>query len=211
MKEEENEVFVEEEQDGEDFDGALHAIYQRFCETRELTSEDREALLALFKKPKQHMDIASYVCMMYMIGMSYEQKDNRNASRYCAMRLLRVKESIEKPRRKRPRYLVMQPYTFEEDTVDFIQKYTEFLEEKYQKIRVRLRITSTVLLILVFVILVLFRITMFLAAIEAVIVSVLNYLIQTRKLPEMFQKNQIIVIEKYVDEDVIAFDRLYRL
>ena len=47
------------------------------------------------------------------------------------------------------------------------------------------------------------------AFLEAFLLSGLNYYIQGRKMPSMFQKNQLRAIEQYVDSELQDFDARY--
>ena len=46
--------------------------------------------------------------------------------------------------------------------------------------------------------------------INAALIGLLNYILQKRCLPDMFQKNQTAAIEHYVEDDVLEFDRPVR-
>lgn len=93
----------------------------------------------------------------------------------------------------------------------FIDRYTEFLEDTYKNINRRLAMIIGILFLVVFIILFfVLDIPFFGAAIESLMIGILTYLVQKRRMQIMFQKNQLKAIEKYVEEIVLGFDRVYR-
>lgn len=191
------------------FDQTLMQLYQTFEMSKHY---DNDALNELLIHSKADMDIASYVMIFYMKGVRYEQEDNRNAARYCAMRLLWMKECYEKPRKRRPRFLDMHDYTFSKEVDQFIKRYTDFLDDTYRNIKHRLLLITCILFLGVFIALALLvRIPFIVALVESFVLCGLNYWIQMRRMPEVFQKNQTNVIEKYIEEELLVYDRAYRL
>ena len=194
------------------FDDELEGIWNDFELLQyRLSNELEERLNALIKQPKEQLDDESYLKIMFMKGMRYEEQENKNAARYCAMRMLAIQECIANPRKKRPRLLDIKGYTCNEDMLMFIDRYTDFLEDTYKNINRRLAMIIGVLFLVVFVILFLvLDIPFFVAAIESLMIGMFTYLFQKRRMPAMFQKNQLKAIEKYVEETVLEFDRVYR-
>ena len=47
-------------------------------------------------------------------------------------------------------------------------------------------------------------------ALESIMLGMLTYLLQKRRMPDIFQKNQLNAIEKYVEQEVLEFDRPIR-
>lgn len=93
----------------------------------------------------------------------------------------------------------------------FIERYTDFLEDTYRGINRRLLLIVGVLFLIVFLVLVLvLKIYIVIAALEALMLGMLTYLLQKRRMPDIFQKNQLNAIEKYVEETVLEFDRPIR-
>ena len=216
MKDKAEALLQEEEQaekDGASFSKKVADIYQEFVNKGEhLSHKNHEYLKDILKQPIGYIDIDCYVQLMYMMGCFYDSEDNRNGARYCAMRLLWMKECYEKPRKRRPRYLDMHAFVFEQTTCSFITRYTDFLETTYHSIRQRLLMVSLLLLLGATLLLVLLvRIPVLFAVFEAAILCGLNYWIQMRRMPDMFQKNQTNAIEKYVEQELLAFDRTYRI
>lgn len=201
------------EKDGILFSEQIQEIYQKFTEENDILShKNHEYLKSLLKHPVGYIGIDCYIQVMYMMGCYYDQQDNRNAARYCAMRMLWMKECYEKPRKRRPRILDMHAYTFHHAMNSFMARYTDFLETTYRSIRHRLLMISLLLFsaacaLFVFLI----RIPIFMAALESFILCGLNYWIQMRRMPDMFQKNQTNAVEKYVEQELLSFDRPYRI
>lgn len=194
------------------FELELEEILSAFKENNNVFTEELEEKLSiLIKNPKEVMDLESYLPIMYLEGMKYDQKENKNAARYCAMRILWMKECMEKKRKKRPRFLLFTPFTLSEDMILFMDKYTDFLENTYKFINRRLLMVTAVLFIVVFGVLTFFmQINFWFALVEAILLGIANYYIQKRRMPDIFQKNQLNAISKYVEEDVLEFDRPIR-
>ena len=156
-------------------------------------------------------DDASYMKLMYMKGLCYEEQGNKNAARYCAMRMYAIQECMRNPRKKRPRFLDLQGYACSDAMNAFIERYTAFLEETYRGINRRLLMIVGILFLAVFLVLTLFlKIYFIIAALESIMLGMLTYLLQKRRMPDIFQKNQLNAIEKYVEQEVLEFDRPIR-
>lgn len=193
------------------FDALLASIYDNFQLTQTVNEASAKSLKRLVCSPKEDMDSTSYVKIMYLYGIWYEQNNNKNAARYCAMRILTIMDCLHIPGKKRPRMLDIQPYQFPDDMESFVERYTDFLEQTYRNINRRLMVITGILFLVVFLVLVLvLRIGVFMAGMESLILGMLNYLLQKKRMPEIFQKNQLRAIEKYVDAELLEFDRPIR-
>lgn len=194
------------------FDEKLNAVYTTFIEQNRCVDEALDAQLkVLLMNMKEDVDTKTYILMLYMEGVKYEGQDNKNAARYCALRIYAIAECMKNPRKKHPRNLNMQPYEYSEEINAFVVRYTDFLAETFRNINRRLFILTVVVFVLAACILmIILRISMLIAAIEAFILGILNYLLQKRKIPVIFMKNQLKAIESHVEEDVLAFDNPIR-
>lgn len=84
-----------------DFDARLNALWERFSTLHNHANTDvQEALHNLLTHPKEELDDASYMKLMYMKGLCYEEQGNKNAARYCAMRMHAIQECMHNPRKK---------------------------------------------------------------------------------------------------------------
>ena len=93
----------------------------------------------------------------------------------------------------------------------FIERYTAFLKDTYKGINRRLLMIVGILFLAVFLVLTLFlKIYFIIAALETIMLGMLTYLLQKRRMPDIFQKNQLNAIEKYVEPEVLEFDRPIR-
>ena len=191
------------------FDARLNVLWERFFALQNHAGADvQETLHDLMTHPKEELDDASYMKLMYMKGLCYEEQGNKNAARYCAMRMYAIQECMRNPRKKRPRFLDLQGYACSDA---FIERYTAFLEETYRGINRRLLMIVGILFLAVFLVLTLFlKIYFIIAALESIMLGMLTYLLQKRRMPDIFQKNQLNAIEKYVEQEVLEFDRPIR-
>ena len=60
------------------------------------------------------------------------------------------------------------------------------------------------------VIALLFKVNPMIAVVEALLIGLINYLLQKRKMPQMFQKNQTDASGKYIDNDLEEFETRFR-
>ena len=189
------------------FDTRLNVLWERFFALQNHAGADvQEPLHDLMTHPKEELDDASY-----MKGLCYEEQGNKNAARYCAMRMYAIQECMRNPRKKRPRFLDLQGYACSDAMNAFIERYTAFLEETYRGINRRLLMIVGILFLAVFLVLTLFlKIYFIIAALESIMLGMLTYLLQKRRMPDIFQKNQLNAIEKYVEQEVLEFDRPIR-
>lgn len=194
------------------FDTRLNVLWERFFALQNHAGADvQEPLHDLMTHPKEELDDASYMKLMYMKGLCYEEQGNKNAARYCAMRMYAIQECMRNPRKKRPRFLDLQGYACSDAMNAFIERYTAFLEETYRGINRRLLMIVGILFLAVFLVLTLFlKIYFIIAALESIMLGMLTYLLQKRRMPDIFQKNQLNAIEKYVEQEVLEFDRPIR-
>ena len=194
------------------FDARLNVLWERFFALQNHAGADvQETLHDLMTHPKEELDDASYMKLMYMKGLCYEEQGNKNAARYCAMRMDAIQECMRNPRKKRPRFLDLQGYACSDAMNAFIERYTAFLEETYRGINRRLLMIVGILFLAVFLVLTLFlKIYFIIAALESIMLGMLTYLLQKRRMPDIFQKNQLNAIEKYVEQEVLEFDRPIR-
>lgn len=82
------------------FDDELESVWNDFELLHyRLSNELEERLNVLIKQPKEQLDDESYLKIMFMKGVRYEELENKNAARYCAMRMLAIQECIKNPRK----------------------------------------------------------------------------------------------------------------
>lgn len=205
------EAFEEQYQSEERFDETLAALYTVYHEAKSLTEQQAAQLHQLLIQPKEEMNLISYVHLMFLQGKQYEAAGNKNGARYCAMRMLWIKECLERPRKRKPRFLLFESYAFSEEELSFLVQYTDFLTAVYQDINKKLFLLTTALFIIAFALLAFaLKLNILLAFVEALILGALNFLLQKRRMPDIFQKNQTDASAKYINEDLMEFDRIYR-
>lgn len=194
-----------------DFDQELHAIYTAF-QQRDYTMDETldQRLKKLMKHKKENMNVSSYMQVLYMQGVMYEERGNKNAGCYCAMRLLWMKECYHRRSKKRPLYLVFEPFAIPDEMDAFIKHKTAFLQEIYQAMNRKLLLVTTILFMFVFMILLfILQVNWLIGALEALLIGILNYLLQKKRFPDMFQKRQTQAVISYVEAEVVAFDQTY--
>ena len=103
---------------------------------------------------------------------------NRKAVSYThLMRMLKIKECYENPKKKRPRFLDMIPYTIPEEMLEFIERYTDFLEDTYNFISKRLLlITAGLVVIILLIFILVLKLNFLMSLINAALIGLLNYI-----------------------------------
>lgn len=190
----------------------INELYQSFLDQKETVNDElHQALQQLFTLPPAYLEVSSYLHLLYMYGKYYDRIENKNGARYCAMRMLWMKECLENKRKRNSRLIKLVPYAFSDTEVSFMQKYTDFIQQIYRDINKKLLILTVALILIVFAILAFaLQISYGLAILEAAILGGINFFLQKRRMPDMFQKNQTEASAKYIEEDLFDFDRTYR-
>lgn len=190
---------------------SVSQLYEEFITQPSFQNAIIEKLHALMKQMKDPIDTQSYVHIQYMEGCHYEANGNKNAARYCAMRILHVKECLMHPKYKRSSMIVYEPYAIEGEEAAFMMRYTDFIQGVYQSINKKLLLISFGISTVLFVVIaLLFKVNPMIAVVEALLIGLINYLLQKRKMPQMFQKNQTDASGKYIDNDLEEFETRFR-
>ena len=202
LKEERNEMDIKEK---------ISQLYDEYMMQPSLQNVVIEKLHVLMKQMNETIDSQSYVHIQYMEGHHYEVNGNKNAARYCAMRMLHIKECLMHPKYRRSSMIFYEPYTIEGEEEAFMLRYTDFIQGVYQSINKKLLLISFGISTLLFVVIaLLFKVNPMIAVIEALLIGLINYLLQKRKMPQMFQRNQTDTSGKYIDNDLEEFETRFR-
>lgn len=203
---------MEEKMSAKEFDEALEDVWQQYLSTEEQSFENLQMrLTGLLEHSKEDLDDASYMRLMYMKGLYYEEQNNKNAARYCAMRMYEIQECLQNPRKKRPRLLDLRGYVCEDAMLAFIQRYTDFLQDTYAQIEYRLRLLAGILFLGAFVVgWLVIRLHPIVSFLQALFLAALIYGLQRYRIPAMFFKKQVEAIASYVEDELLEFDRPIR-
>lgn len=195
-----------------DFPSVFQGIYDDFVALDYKVSDDiDQRMKALLQHTFEDLDAHTYMNVMALEGMKYDQSGQTNAARYCAMRMLWIHECYTNRKKKRPRFLILNEFQMDMKMEEFLNKYTDFLEGTYAIIDRKLKMITIGMFLIVFVILALFlKFGVFASLLVSSILGLLNYIMQKVRLKDLFQKNQTKAIESYVEEDVLEFDRPVR-
>ena len=189
----------------------IQKLYDDFVKQDEQVDEAlNERLKAILLSEDEDVDVKAYMQVMYMEGKQYHAHSNTNAARYCALRLLQIEECMHK-KRKVPQFLEMCEYEVPSTMQVFIDEYTSFLDDIYSYITKRILLITMILMVVIgFVFYFVFHISIAFSILNAVVIATINFVVQKRRLPEMFQTNQLDASRKFVDADVLEFDRPIR-
>lgn len=202
---------IKDQKESLDIKTEISNLYVEFLMQPTLQNTVLEKLHILMKQIIEPIDSQSYVQIQYMEGMVYEQNGNKNAARYCAMRMLHIKECLSHPKYHRSFMIQYEPCSIDDRQAAFMNRYTDFIQGVYQSINKKLLLISFGISTILFVVIaLLFHVNPMIAVIEALLIGCINYLLQKRKMPQMFQKNQTDASGKYIDSDLAAFETRFR-
>lgn len=187
----------------------IDVIYGDFIQLRTITPNTKQRILDEITLGYESINASTYIKIMYMFGIYFEESDNRNAARYCALRMMQVIEP--KYRKKKSNYLIYDDISIDDDIEAFMYRYNEFLDEVNRKIKNRLTTLMLLVFALFFIILgVIFDMGFLFAILNSAMIALANYIYQKQRMPHVFLKKQLAAIEKYVDNELLEFDRYVR-
>ena len=179
-----------------DFDERLNELWtHRHDGIKEAMHDD---LLTLLVQSKEELDCVSYVKLMYLMGRYYEQTENSNGSRFCAMRIYMVMDCLKHKYRKRPRFLSFQDMELEEDVVLFLEERLAFLKETYRFMRQKLALILLVCCLIVLGVSVFMQASILLSMILCVILFGFGFWLFERRLKDRFHDRQTKALLPYI-------------
>ena len=189
------------------YEEQLEPLYQKQLHQKNLNEEEQAQLKALVEHPKEPMDSASFMKIMYLYGVRYMQTDKKAAARYCAMRIRSVLQLQEKKRMPRPRFLDFKMMEADDAMLDFMKERTAFLEDTYAYIQKKLLMLVIVFSVILGFGLTLLRISMPVMILVCFMFAAFNYLVMFGKLKRKFDRKQTLALVDYVDEELKEMDR----
>ena len=193
------------------FDEAkFQIIYEDFLNMNMMSDGLNTRLNELIQCRYDKISSNTYLKIMFMKGIYYENKDNKNAARFCSLRMMQVLEALNNPKVKRSNYMEYEEEQLHDDMEGFMYRYNEYLEEVHRKMNSRLSGIILVVFAIFFVLLLIAGFTFLFSLINALLITMLNYFIQKKRMPKLFMNKQLKAIEKYVENDLLEFDRYIR-
>ncbi len=145
-----------------------------------------------------------------MKGIHYENNDNKNAARFCSLRMMQVIEIIHNPKMKRSDYMEYSEEYLSDEMEGFMYRYNEYLDEVHRKMNGRLSGIILIVFAVFFILLLIAGFSFLFSLLNALMITMLNYFIQKKRMPKVFMNKQLKAIEKYVEVDLLEFDRYIR-
>lgn len=198
----ENVKFMGEDQ----FDQKVNELYHEYLEIKDFSLVMKLNLNELTVEHKEHYDSDTYLMLMFLHGKHYELDDQKNAARFCALRMMEVIQGIQ-GKTKRPKFLKIVSYESRPDMVEFMTTWCAFLKDTYHFIQKRLIMLSIVSGAILAIISVLLGLAVVFAVLEGVVFVALMYFLYFKRLKLQFNRRQINALLEYVDEEVKEFDR----
>lgn len=157
---------------------------------------------------KDYLDNDTYLWVMYAYAHKYKQEDNKNAERYCYIRMKNILDA-ELNKGRKPRALTFVPNTLTDSIKEEVKENTKFMVDVVNGIKKQFFIMEIVMLaIFAFVLKVLLRYDILMTVIFTLVVGVFNYAFTFKNLKKKYYINQTNTSKSYCnDEELLEFDR----
>lgn len=157
---------------------------------------------------KDYLDNDTYLWVMYTYAHKYKQEDNKNAERYCYIRMKNILDA-ELNKGRKPRALTFISNTLTDAIKEEVEKNTDFMIDVVNGIKKQFFIMELVMLaIFAFVLKILLRYDIVMTAIFTLVVGLFNYAFTFKNLKKKYYINQTNTSKSYCnDEELLEFDR----
>lgn len=157
---------------------------------------------------KDYLDNDTYLWVMYTYAHKYKLEGNKNAERYCYIRMKNILDAEDNKSRK-PRALTFISNTLTDAIKEEVEKNTEFMIDVVNGIKKQFFLMEIVMLaIFAFVLKVLLRYDIMMTLIFTLVVGVFNYAFTFKNLKKKYYVNQTNTSKSYCnDEELLEFDR----
>ena len=189
---------------------ALMQIYEDYLNMNMMSDGINQRINEIIKCDYEKISSNTYLKIMYMKGIRYENDDNKNAARFCSLRMMQVIDTIHNPKIKRSSYMEYEEEILSDDMEGFMYRYNEFLDEVNRKMHSRLSGYCLIVFALFLILLIIAGLGFLFALTNAIMLTMINYFIQKSRMPKLFMNKQLKAIEKYVEADLLDFDRYIR-
>lgn len=156
---------------------------------------------------KEYLDNDTFLWVMYAYALKYAKEDNKNAERYCYIRMKNILDA-EEGKARQPQALTFKKNTLTAAIKTAVEENTAFMKDVVKNIQKQFFIMEIVMLVIfIFIIKVLFRYDLMLTLIFTVIVGFVNYTFTYRNLKKKYYINQTNTSKSYCnDEELVVFD-----
>lgn len=157
---------------------------------------------------KDYLDNDTYLWVMYVYAHKYKLEDNKNAERYCYIRMKNILDA-ELNKERKPRALTFVSNTLTDSIKDEVEKNTDFMIDVVNGIKKQFLIMQLVMLVIVaFVFKVFLRYDILVIAILTLITGLFSYSFTFKNLKKKYYINQTNTSKSYCnDEELLEFDR----
>ncbi|NCC53897.1 MAG: hypothetical protein EOM11_00200 [Erysipelotrichia bacterium] len=157
---------------------------------------------------KEYLDNDTFLWVMYAYALKYAKEENKNAERYCYIRMKNILDAEEGKDRK-PRALTFVNNSLNEKIKEEVALNTAFMNDVIKGIRKQFLVMEVIMLIIfAFVIKVLLSYTILMTIFFTFVVGAFNYAFTFKNLKKKYYVNQTNTSKSYCqDEELIEFDR----
>lgn len=157
---------------------------------------------------KDYLDNDTYLWVMYTYALKYAKEGNKNAERFCYIRMKNILDA-EAGKGKKPRALTFISNTLPENVRKEVEVNTEFMVDVVNGIKKQFFMMEVVMLVIfACVIKFLLNYDILMTIIFTLVVGVFNYLFTFNNLKKKYYINQTNTSKSYCnEEELIKFDQ----
>lgn len=161
----------------------------------------------LAQNSKEYLDNDTYLWVMYAYALGYRESDNKNAERFCFIRMSDV-IAAENGKEHKPKALTFTANTLDEHILKEVVDNTAFIEDVVAGIKKQfIMMEAVVLLVFVLILMFLLRYDLMTTLLFTGAVALFNVLFTYRRLKRKFFLNQTNTSKSYCqDEELLQFD-----
>lgn len=156
---------------------------------------------------KDYLDNDTYLWVFYTYALKYEQEDNKNARRYCFIRMKDVLNASNN-KKKKPKALTFVPVTLDNSVIELSYEQCQFMEDTLSRISKQYLIMQCCLVLVFFSVI---KFVLLYSWLYSICFSgglfLLNLFMTSNNIRKKYIKNQTDASKSYVsDEELTTFD-----
>lgn len=156
---------------------------------------------------KDYLDNNTYLWVMYAYAMKYKEEENKNAERFCYIRMMSVMDASE-GKGKKQKALTFESLNITDNMRNDVAEHTAFMKKAASSLKKQFLLMELVML-LVFVVLMvfIFRYSFIVTVAFCALLLFANYMMTYRSLFDRYYKEQTEASKTHCqDQELIEFD-----
>lgn len=156
---------------------------------------------------KEYLDNNTYLWVMYTYAMKYKQEENKNAERFCFIRMMKVLDASE-GKGKKQKALTFNPINISETMRNEVSEKTAFMKIAAKSLKKQFLLMELVMmLIFVGLMYFIFHYSFLVTLGFCALLLMVNYMMTYRSLFERYYKEQTEASKGHCqDQELIDFD-----